>query len=231
MSLASSVARARWSALLTDATLVRAAPRPRSPSSAAPRTGSAPRAGAAEDAAARPRRPAGSSRAPRDVGRIAVRATSPSGTGSIQVNSGSVSPDRLGARAPGRGPSGARGARVPSACRGRRSSRSGRARSATPRGPRSGRGSSTHAGAFLDGVLGLEGRAEHPVAVRGSSRRCCSSSANAGVTVSDDPPDGHLMGPRPGCDGRAVDGFEPTDEFSAVAASLVQMAQLQGDQR
>ena len=91
LSRAASVARARCSALLTEATLVSSSSATSAPSSAAPRTGSARRAGAVAGAGARRRRPAGSisRRPPRRRG-PSRRAMRLSGIGSIQRASGRV---------------------------------------------------------------------------------------------------------------------------------------------
>ena len=139
--LASSVARARWSALLTDATLVSSS----SATSAAFQRSTSHRISTARWRGGR------CCRAATNASRIVSRATAtsagspsgatrPSGIGWIQVVSGrmlQVGGDGLPRRA--RGPSAARGARGRRACRGRRSSRCGRATSAAPPGPRSGR--------------------------------------------------------------------------------------------
>ena len=140
----------------------RAARRPRSRASGAPRRGSARRAASAAGAAARRRTRAGSCRArPRPrPGRGSARSRSPR-----EACSGS----RGSGRPTGRDPSAGRGAGPRGACRGRRSWRSGRARSGAPRDPRTRRGSSRH---------GRACPARHP-RHRTASRACGSSSRSA----------------------------------------------------
>ena len=135
-SRCSSVARARCSALLTEATR------------RVEQLGDLARLPAqhlAEDQrCALPRRQVLQGGDERQADRVALDATSvrrrESGIGWSQVDLGRhVQVLDRAAPPPGRGPSAARAAPARSACRGRRSSRCGRATSAAPRGPRSGR--------------------------------------------------------------------------------------------
>ncbi len=143
--LASSVARARCSALLTEATLVSSS----SATSVAFQRSTSHRISTARWRGGRCCRAATNAR--RIVSRPTATsagspsgATRPSGIGWIHVVSGrmlSVGRSRAPAQAPC--PSAARGAHGCSACRGTRWSRCGRATSAARRGPRSGRSCAT----------------------------------------------------------------------------------------
>ena len=176
--------------------------RPRSPASGGPRRGSAPPAGAAEGAAARRRTRAGSSRARRR------RRPDPGSAGSTSPPA-ACSGSRRRARAPGRGPSGARGARGRSACRGRRSWRCGRATSAAPPGPRSGRSRATRGSAS-------PGRRPRP---RTASRASGSSSRSAPRDAARaDPP---ARRPRAGGERRFLHDAHRTDPRTGAEAVAV----------
>ena len=120
----------------------RAARPPRWPASAAPRAGSAPPAAGAAGAGGRPRRPGGcvSRAAASSAGSPSVGSTRSSAMGWTHVLSGRPAAQqrsRPSTTAPG--PSAGPGAAARGACRGRRWWRCGRATTAAPSGPRTGR--------------------------------------------------------------------------------------------
>ncbi len=189
-SCASSVARARCSALLTDGTLVSSS----SATSVAFQRSTSHRISTARWRGGRCWSAA--TKASRIVSRAAATsAGSPSPP--IAVVGHRLDPGHLGQRvqvrdhpapARGRDPSAAPAARGRSACPGRRWSRCGRATSAGPNGPRSGRGCARRAGACpaprpRPRTASRACGSSTPV----SSRRCCSSSPNAGESSRVDP--------------------------------------------
>ena len=171
---AASVARARCSALFTDATVV---------SSNSATSLGVPVQHLAQDQhralAGRQALERGDSASRTDSRASATSAGSPPMGTTRRIGHG-LDPGGSGRRSPAavpcacrrpRGPSAGRDAGWRRACRGTRWSRCGRARTGARPGPRSGRSAPRAQHRLLDGVLRLERRAQHPIAVGGGRRR------------------------------------------------------------
>ena len=164
------VARARWRALFTDATVVSSSS---ATSVACQRRTSRRmstarwRAGRCWRAVTKARRIVSRGRGHARPGRRRRGAPGRRGWAAPRRSPAGWRPGRRRRWPPARGPWPGPGAGGPAACRGRRWWRCGRATSAPPSGPRSGRAPPGPDHRLLHGVLGLEGRAEHPVAVAG----------------------------------------------------------------